>query len=149
MPAYLERMGGLGVKLVSSYPENPSKYGPPTVPATILYSDHRTGALLAVMEAGYITAVRTGAASGVATKYLCRKDSHTAGILGSGMQAQTQLEAICAIRHIRKVKAFSPTAAHRNAFAQSMAPKLGVEIIAVNNAADAVKGCDVVIAASA
>jgi hypothetical protein len=67
MPAYLATMGALGVKLVSSYPENPGKFNLSTVQATILYSDHRTGKLLAIMEGGYITAVRTGAVSGVAT----------------------------------------------------------------------------------
>src|SRR5215467_3362715 len=75
MPAYLGTMGALGVKLVSSYPENPGKHNLPTVQATILYSDHKTGELLAVMEGGYITAVRTGAASGVASKYLARRNS--------------------------------------------------------------------------
>jgi alanine dehydrogenase len=149
MPAYLGKMGALGVKLVSSYPENPAKFSLPTVQATILYSDHRTGALLAVMEGGYITAVRTGAASGVATKYLARRDSRIAGVLGSGIQAQTQLEAMCAVRAIKLAKVFSPTPAHRAAFAERMAAKLSIEVIPVSDAAEAVKGCDIVIAASA
>ncbi|MEX0805021.1 MAG: ornithine cyclodeaminase family protein, partial [Candidatus Binatia bacterium] len=80
MPGYLATMGALGVKLVSSYPENPSKFNLSTVQATILYTDHRTGQLLAVMEGGYITAVRTGAASGVATKYLARRNSSGVGL---------------------------------------------------------------------
>ena len=149
MPAYLGPMGALGVKLVSSYPENPGKHNLPTVQATILYSDYRTGELLAVMEGGYITAVRTGAASGVATKYLARRDSRIVGVLGSGIQAQTQLEAMCAVRAIQLAKVFSPTAAHRAAFAERTAAKLGIEVIPVNDPGEAVKGCDIVIAASA
>ena len=149
MPAYLGRMGALGVKLVSSYPENPGKFNLPTVQATILYSDHRTGELLAVMDGGYITAVRTGAASGVATQYLARRDCRIAGVLGSGIQAQTQLEAMCAVRTIKVAKVFSPTPAHRASFAERMAAKLGIEVIPVSDAAQAVKGCDIVVAASA
>jgi ornithine cyclodeaminase/alanine dehydrogenase len=148
MPAYLGTMGALGMKLVSSYPENPGKFKMPTVQATILYSDHKTGRLLAVMEGGYITAVRTGAASGVATKYLARRDTATAGVLGSGIQAETQLEAVCVVRLIRSAKVFSPTPAHRESFAKRMSAKLGIDVKSVNEAAEAVRGCDIVIAAS-
>jgi ornithine cyclodeaminase/alanine dehydrogenase len=149
MPAYLGTLGALGMKLVSSYPENPSKHQMPTVQATILYSDCRTGKLLAVMEGGYITAMRTGAASGVATKYMARRNAATAGVLGSGIQAETQLEAVCTVRPIKSAKVFSPTPAHRESFAKRMSAKLGIEVKAVAEAAEAVRGCDVVIAASA
>ncbi|HEY1371318.1 MAG TPA: ornithine cyclodeaminase family protein [Candidatus Binatia bacterium] len=148
MPAYLGTMGALGMKLVSGYPQNPSKFDMPTIQATILYSDCRTGKLLAIMEGGYITAVRTGAASGVATKYMARKESATVGVLGSGIQAGTQLEAICAVRKIKSVKVYSPTAAHREDFAKRMASKLGVDVAAVDAAEKAVRGLDIVIAAS-
>lgn len=148
MPAYLAAMGALGMKLVSGYPENPAKHGMPTIQATILYSDCRTGKLLAVMEGGHITAVRTGAASGVATKYMARKNSAAAGVLGSGVQAETQLEAVCAVRPIKTVKVFSPTAAHRESFAKRMSERLGVEVTPVDRAEKAVRGLDIVIAAS-
>src|SRR5258706_4497474 len=148
MPAYLATMGALGMKLVSGYPQNPAKHGMPTIQATILYSDCRTGKLLAVMESGYITAVRTRAASGVATKYMARENSATAGVLGSGVQAETQLEPVCAVRPIQSVNVFRPTAAHRESFAQRMAARLGVEVTAVDRAEKAVRGLDIVIAAS-
>lgn len=148
MPAYLATMGALGMKLVSGYPQNPSKFDMPTIQATILYSDCRTGKLLAIMEGGYITAVRTGAASGVATKYMARAESATVGVLGSGIQAGTQLEAVCAVRKIKSIKVFSPTAAHREAFAKRMSAQLGVDVAAVDTAEKAVSGLDIVIAAS-
>jgi alanine dehydrogenase len=148
MPAYLATIGALGVKLVSGYPQNPAKFNMPTIQATILYSDCKTGKLLAVMEGGYITAMRTGAASGVATKYMARKNSATVGVLGSGVQAATQLEAVCAVRSIKSVKVFSPTAAHRESFARQMSAKLAIEVTAVDAAENAVRGFDIVIAAS-
>lgn len=148
MPAYLGKMRALGMKLVSSYLENPVKFGIPTVQATILYCDSESGQLLAIMDGGYITAVRTGAASGVATKYLARPNSRIIGLLGSGIQAETQLQAVCAVREIKRAQVFSPTPAHRKSFAERMSGKLGIEIIPVDHPAEAVKGCDIVIAAS-
>lgn len=148
MPAYLGTLGALGMKLVSSYPENPGKHRMPTVQATILYSDHKTGKLLAVMEGGYITAVRTGAVSGVATKYMARRNAAAAGVLGSGIQAETQLEAVCAVRPIKSARVFSPTPAHRESFAKRMSARLGIDVKPVAEAAEAVRGCDIVIAAS-
>jgi ornithine cyclodeaminase/alanine dehydrogenase len=148
MPAYLGTLGALGVKLVSSYPQNPGKFKMPTVQATILLSDHKSGRLLAVLEGGYITAVRTGAASGVATKYMARQNSVSAGILGSGIQAETQLEAVCVVRPINSARVFSPTPAHRESFARRMSAKLGIDVKPVGGAAEAVRGCDIVIAAS-
>jgi ornithine cyclodeaminase/alanine dehydrogenase len=101
------------------------------------------------MEGGYITAVRTGAASGVATKYLTRPDSSSVGALGSGIQAQTQLEAMCAVRPIKQAKVFSPTSSHRDAFAKRMSAKMGIEVLPAATAQDAVRGSAIVIAASA
>ena len=148
MPAYLGTMGALGMKLVSSYPENPGKFQMPTVQATILYSDHKSGRLLAVMDGGYITAIRTGAASGVATRYMARQESASAGVLGSGIQAETQLAAVCAVRPIKSVRVFSPTPAHRESFAKRMSAKLGLQVTAVDQAEKAVRRLDIVIAAS-
>jgi ornithine cyclodeaminase/alanine dehydrogenase len=148
MPAYLGTLGALGVKLVSSYPQNPGKFQMPTVQATILLSDHKSGRLLAVMEGGYITAVRTGAASGVATKYMARQNAASAGILGSGIQAETQLEAVCVVRPIKSARVFSPTPAHRESFAKRMSVKLGIDIKPAADAGEAVRGCDIVITAS-
>ena len=94
MPAYIGGMEVVGVKLVGGYLDNPSAHGLPVVQATILLNDGTNGATLAVMDGTYITAVRTGAASGVATKHLAPPDASTVGIIGAGVQARTQLEEI-------------------------------------------------------
>src|SRR5262245_49696466 len=82
--------------------------------------DGRTGEHLAWMQADYLGQVRTGAASGVATKFLARPDAATVGVLGSGKQARTQLEAVCKVRTIRQAKVYSPNEQHRADFARDM-----------------------------
>lgn len=148
MPAYLGRSGALGLKLVSAYAENPKRFNIPSVQATILYSDYRSGQLLAVMEGGYITAVRTGAASGVATKYLARKDSAIVGVIGAGVQAETQLEAVCAVLPVKFARVYGPTPVRRAAFAEKMSRRLGIEVKQVGDAEEAARRCDIVITAT-
>ena len=107
-------------------------------------SDSETGELLAVMEANRLGQVRTGAASGVATKYMARADARTVAMIGSGYQAETQLEAICRVRPVERVRVFSRTPERRNAFAARMAAGLGIEVTAVASAEDCVADADVV-----
>ena len=102
--------------------------------------------LLAVMQAGALGQIRTGAATGVATRYMAREDSSTVGIIGTGNQAITQLEAVCAVRPIRSVKAFSRTPERREEFSRTMSESLGVEITPVASAEESVKDTDIVIA---
>ena len=90
MPAALP--GAAGVKWVNVHPHNPS-LGLPTVMATMIYNNPKTGYPLAIMDATDITAYRTGAAAAIAAKYLARPDSHSLGIIGAGRQAYTQVEA--------------------------------------------------------
>jgi ornithine cyclodeaminase/alanine dehydrogenase-like protein (mu-crystallin family) len=89
--------------------------------------------------------MRTGAASGVATRYLARADAATVGIFGTGTQAPTQLEAVCAVRPIERVRAFSPTRLHRERFAAEMSERLGLPVEAVDAPRDVVRDADVVI----
>lgn len=104
MPAYIKGMAG--VKWVSSYPEN-TRVGLPSVWATIILCDPRTSFPLAIMDGTYITNMRTGAAGGVAVKYMARKNSKTVGIIGAGRQAETQLLAILEVlTGIENVKVF-------------------------------------------
>ncbi len=91
MPAFVENSAGL--KWVSVYPDNPDK-GLPTVMAMLILNDPKTGFPLAIMDATRITSFRTGAAGGVAAKYLARPDSNTLGLVGAGAQAKTQLLAL-------------------------------------------------------
>lgn len=102
MPAYLTDSGALGAKIVSVFPQNTRK-NLPTIHAVVFVVDGETGRPLAVMDGTYLTALRTGAASGVATDILARKDARVAAIIGAGTQSHTQLEAVCTVRNIEKV----------------------------------------------
>lgn len=106
MPAYLEDLDIAGVKIVNVHPANPAK-GLPTVMAVLVLNDPATGAPVALMDGTYLTDVRTGAAGGVAVKYLARRDSHVVGLIGAGRQARTQLLAIAEVINVRKVKVAS------------------------------------------
>jgi alanine dehydrogenase len=96
-----------------------------------------SGDLLALMEADTLGQMRTGAASGVATKYLARKEAATAGILGTGGQARTQLEAIAAVRKLTSVKVYGRDEARRQKFANEMSARLGISVASVKSAAEA------------
>ena len=98
MPAYLGSSGALGVKAVTVYKANPEKHNLPTTLATIIVQDQQTGQTVAVMDGGYLTAVRTGAVSGVATRHLARANASVAGILGTGVQARTQVTGMAAAK---------------------------------------------------
>ena len=87
----------------------------------------------------------TGAASGVATKYMARQDASSVGVLGSGAYAPDQLLAVCAVRDIGSVKVFSRTPERREAFATNMSTKLGIDVLAVESAEDCVRDVDVLI----
>src|ERR671922_362502 len=93
----------------------------------MLYSTE-TGELLAMLQADRLGQMRTGAASGVATKYLARADARTVGILGTGWQARSQLEAVCAVRPIQSVKAYGRDAERRQTFCTEMSQQLGVAV---------------------
>ncbi|MCH7946146.1 MAG: ornithine cyclodeaminase family protein, partial [Armatimonadetes bacterium] len=111
----------------------------------MLYSTKGEG-LLAVIEASRMGQVRTGAASGIATKYMAPEGASSVGIIGSGYQAETQLEAVCAVREIKDVKVFSRTAEKRDRFASTMSERLGVNVVAVDSKEAAADGMDVLIA---
>ncbi len=106
MPAYLSETEDLAVKVVSVFPQNIA-ISEPTIYAAVLALDPVTGRPLALMEGGTLTAIRTGAASGAATDLLAREDAKVVGLFGSGVQARTQLEAVCTVRKIEQVLIFS------------------------------------------
>jgi ornithine cyclodeaminase/alanine dehydrogenase len=100
------------------------------------------------MDAGFLTAMRTGAASGVATKYLAREDSHTCVIFGAGVQARKQLEALKLVRPLEKVLVLDIDADARAAFAEQMGDALGIEVAPTEDARSAVGVADIVVTAS-
>ena len=109
----------------------------------LLYSIE-TAKPVALIAANSLGAIRTGAASGIATRYMARSDASMAGVIGSGSQARTQLAAICAVRPIERARVYSPTQAHREAFAAEMSHELGIAVEAVDSAEAAVAEADVV-----
>ena len=107
-----------------------------------------SGDLLAMIEADYMGQLRTGAASGVATKYLARQGTATAGIVGSGGQAKTQLEAVAAVRTLSEARVFGRNAEKREAFAREMSERLGIAVRAAASASEAVRDADIVCTAT-
>jgi len=103
-----------------------------------------TGALLAMIEADFLGQQRTGAASGVATKYLARQNARTAAILGTGGQAKTQLEAISAARRLDSVRVYGRDSERRANFCAEMSARLGIAVQPAASAAEAVRGADIV-----
>jgi alanine dehydrogenase len=146
MPGFLETGGALGAKIVSVFGGNQA-VGLPTITAVMILQDAGTGLPLALMEAGYLTALRTGAAAGVATKYLARRDARTVAVYGAGAQSRTQLAAVAAVRDIRRVLIYDPAKEAAAAFAREVADGgFEVEVLAD---ADAGPGlADVIVAAT-
>ncbi|MGB6526252.1 MAG: hypothetical protein WBE87_15165, partial [Candidatus Acidiferrales bacterium] len=105
----------------------------------------KTGELLALIEADYLGQMRTGAASGVATKFLARKDARTIGIIGTGLQARTQLEAVVAVREIERVHSFGRDPGRRERFAREMTAKLGVPVESAATAEAVVRAAEILI----
>jgi len=149
MPAYIGgEMDALALKVVTIYPDNPTKKQLPTTIGTLLLNDPTTGAPLAVMDAGYLTAMRTGAVSGVATKYLAREDAKKVGVFGAGVQARTQLWAICTVRDIKSAVVYDVDSEACQVYGKEMTDRLGIPVSPVDDPGSAVEGMDVIIAAS-
>jgi len=128
---------GLGLKAVTFYPSN-AEHGIPTHMATIFLVDPRTGTPLAIMDGRLITEMRTAAVSAVATKLLAAPDARILGILGSGVQARSHLEALRLVRQFEEVRVWSPTKEHAKQFAEEIG---GTAV----SAEEAVRGSDVVV----
>lgn len=140
MPAYLPELGLAGVKNVNVHPQNRDL---PAVMATVTLFDPESGFPLAIMDGMYLTAMRTGAAGGIAAKYLARKDSRVAGFVGAGTQAETQLAALMiTVPGIRRVLVCDTKADRAAAFAEHSRAAYGLEASAVT-LAEAVRSADI------
>ena len=149
MPAYLGgQMDALGAKLISFYGTNPTVRGLPAIQGNVVLFDGRDGALLALMDAGYLTAMRTGASGGVAARYLAREDARTLTIFGSGVQAPYQVEAVLCERAIEQVFVISRTPANAEALAGELRRSFGVSVEATTDVDKAVKAADIVVTAT-
>lgn len=112
----------------------------------ILLTSIHTGEPLALIHDGYIQHVRQGADGGIGAKYLARPDAEVVGMLGSGGMARSHAEAFCAVRKVRKLKVYSPTPEHRQAYAREMAEKLGIEVEVCESPEQVYRGADILAA---
>ncbi|MEP7082546.1 MAG: ornithine cyclodeaminase family protein [Chloroflexota bacterium] len=147
MPGIRTGASGISVKLVTVVAANADR-GLPTVQAVVVWFDAETGRPMALIDGPTLTAMRTGAASGVATRLLARADASVATIIGVGAQAEWQLRAVLAARPIRRVLVHARGAEGREAFARRMSAELGLEVEPVQSAEDAVRPADVVCCAT-
>lgn len=129
MPAYLRESGALACKIVTVYKDNPSRHNLPTTIGTVLLQDPETGRVICIMDGGYLTAVRTGAVSGIATHYLGRQaEGMTAGIFGAGVQAKMQLWAMTEARKLSKAVVYDISGEAAENFSREMAEKLKLPV---------------------
>ncbi len=148
MPAYVEPTGDLAIKVVSVYGENP-KRGLPTIHALVLVLDSATGQPLALLDGTRLTALRTGAGAGAATRVLAREDSRIMALFGAGGQAQDQVEAVLTVRPITEVRIYTPSRTSAERLATRLAqrhPK--VTFRCVDSPRAAVVGADIITCAT-
>ena len=141
MPAVMRDSGLMGYKVFHGSIQQGVRY-------LIAVYNEKDGILLSLMDAAYLTAARTGATTGVATKYMAPPAAKTVGVIGSGLEATTNLQAVCVVRPIEEGKVFSPTPANRERFAARMGDKLGINLTAVDTPEQAVKDVDTVVVAT-
>ena len=144
MPAQLKSMGALGVKSVTVYKDNPAAHSLPATLATIVLMDDRTGQTMAVMDGGYITAMRTGAVTGLATRYLARTNSKVAGVMGAGVQARTQLWGMASGASLERALVYSldPPDAQK-AFVDDASELIGVPVEVASGGQELVQSVDI------
>lgn len=145
-PAYNEKLGRIAVKIITQKKDGGIQ-GIPAILGVVLLLDMETGAILSMMDGAYITALRTGAAGGIATKLLARKDAETAAIFGCGVQGKTQLESACSVRAIKQVLLYDLNTDTANKFKAEMEGKLNISIRVEKNI-DYLKQADIICTAT-
>jgi ornithine cyclodeaminase len=147
MPAASSALECYGAKVLSLTPTNPAQ-GLPTIRGVYLLFEQATGAPVALMDAAALTAVRTAAASGLATRLLARADARTCGIFGTGVQAATHVEAMCAVRPVEEIRVWGRDFAKGEAWAAQQARMTGRRISACKDPAE-VGACDLICTVTA
>ncbi|MBB4187066.1 ornithine cyclodeaminase [Sinorhizobium terangae] len=143
--AYVPGIEGFAIKISPGFFDNP-KIGLPSTNGMMVLLSSRTGLVQALLlDNGYLTDVRTAAAGAVAAKHLARKDASVAAVLGAGMQAKLQLQALALVRPIREARIWARDHAKAEAAADELAEKLGIPVTAVSDAKAAVSGAHVII----
>lgn len=144
MPGFLPREGHLAAKVVSVFEDNPSR-GLPVIQGVVLVLDSTTGAPVALMDGTYLTALRTGAASGLATELLAAPEASVLTVFGAGPQARTQVEAVRAVRPIREIRLVSRSTTSAEVMAEELH---GVEVRVMDDPGRAVRGAEVIVTAT-
>ncbi|MFQ6108985.1 MAG: ornithine cyclodeaminase family protein [Candidatus Aminicenantales bacterium] len=150
MSAFLRERESLGVKIVSVFPLNAEK-SLPTIHAVVVVLDAETGQPVALVESSYLTALRTGAASGLATDLLARKEARVAALFGAGVQSRTQLEGICSVRFLEKIWVYDTDHEKTLTFIEEMKQHgrpFPVRIIAAISPSQAVGEADIICTAT-
>jgi alanine dehydrogenase len=147
MPAYLSRSDALATKIVTVYKENPSR-GLPTILAVVVVNDPRTGKVEAIMDGGYLTAIRTAAASAVATKYLARPEARVLGILGTGVQGFSHLWAMKEVTAVEEVVVYNRTLDKAREFKRQYTERFGLPIEVAHSEEAVCRASDVLVVAT-
>jgi len=149
MPAALLDDGDIAVKIVSVFGNNLNK-GLPLIHAIVIVLDALNGKILSLMDGEVLTAIRTGAGVGVATDFLAPQNAKIVSIIGSGVQARSQLEAVCTIRNIKHVRVYSPNIEHSKKFAKEMSGvgKIPSDVKVFNSSEEALKDSDIICTAT-
>jgi len=138
-----------GVKWISSAPDNPKNLGIPRATALIILNDHESGIPFCLLDGTIVSAMRTGAISGVAAKYLAKKDSQTIGLIGTGVQGRTQLMALkIALTHLKRIQVYDLDSEKAERFAREMESILSVRVRVVESPQAVFQKGDVVVTAT-
>lgn len=146
MPAYVEDIDSIGIKIVSVFPKNVEK-GIPSVPAKMILMDGKTGDVCCIMDGTYLTQLRTGAGSGAATDILAVVDAKKGALIGTGGQAECQLEAMLTVRVLKSVKVFDMNLERAMEFCIRMSQKFvefGTEISVAKTIQEAIENADII-----
>ncbi len=148
MPAYLAGAQAVGAKVITVFPDNHGT-GIDSHQGAVLLFEGAHGSLAAVMDASSITAIRTAAVSGLATRLLARDDARTLAILGTGVQARTHLDAVCVVRNVTSARVWSRNRDAVREFAERESMRLRIPIEPSARARDAVEGADIICTVTA
>ena len=147
MPALSDKLGIVGLKTVTFAPNNPQQ-GKNTIVGSVILSDYDTGESLAVLEGAYLTKIRTGAISGVATKYLAQQNAKTLCVIGTGEQAEGLVEAVLAVRNITHIQLFNRTYDKAVIFANKLAAQYDITVEVFEDVEDAMHNAEVIVTAT-
>jgi len=148
MPAYMKDIDSLGLKILTIFPGNHGTQYDSHQGAVLLF-ETKHGCLLALMDATAITAIRTAAVSGLATKLLARDEAHDLAILGAGTQARTHLEAMLLVRRIKRVRVWSRSFDHAKKFSEQESQRQSINVEPMKTAREAVRDADIICTTTA